>query len=467
MHLLGRVFLFLALALACVRHSSHPSLVLAAKAGVDAAAESMLMQPTTTTKTVPPVAMVTEDELMAEAEASAEAESPLPIPEASLASLEDDIESLATGHTLASTSSSVKANEEQEPALSQQSIREAVADVDINDHADVAASALLASHAIPSTHDLASMDFQDPGNAASLIKTQLHTHTPAATTHHVQHTGDGVVSDASTSPAYSSAALLNDLRFRELSHSSELPSVDEQVKVVSPYVTDEALALSKRLGPNFQGLRRMFCSHREYVHKTASYKTLLNTVAETDPQNAIARVDNFIIKLCAEPSPTTTFCTKELRKLEKSIDKLRISKDIPDQIERYVRKMMGQIRSLCVAKDELIADIKKDSIAPNVPPTGQPIPVERVSGRRGRSDVDVIDCVACRFAWLKVEMDAGNSQKLKQLYDTFVYHCSQMQEGKLFFHSCNKMFAQVDKMIGDYIFGYTVSQMCENAQMCR
>lgn len=86
---------------------------------------------------------------------------------------------------------------------------------------------------------------------------------------------------------------------------------------------------------------------------------------------------------------------------------------------------------------------------------------------KGRTSKDVVDCVACRYAWLKVEQDLGNTYSEKALYDSFVTHCAHMQQSNIFFSACNDMFHQVDDMIGDYLNGHTVNQLCMKARMCR
>lgn len=86
---------------------------------------------------------------------------------------------------------------------------------------------------------------------------------------------------------------------------------------------------------------------------------------------------------------------------------------------------------------------------------------------KARTAKDVIDCTACRYAWLRVEQDLGNTYSEKALYDAFVTTCANMQMTNIFFSSCNDMFAQVDDMIGDYLNGKTVNQLCMHARMCR
>ena len=94
-------------------------------------------------------------------------------------------------------------------------------------------------------------------------------------------------------------------------------------------------------------------------------------------------------------------------------------------------------------------------------------PKEIYRAHKARTAKDVIDCTGCRFAWLKIEQDVGNSYSEKALYDSFITHCAGMQQSQIFFSVCNDMFSQVDDMIADYLNGHTVNQLCMNARMCR
>jgi hypothetical protein len=84
-----------------------------------------------------------------------------------------------------------------------------------------------------------------------------------------------------------------------------------------------------------------------------------------------------------------------------------------------------------------------------------------------RKSQDVEDCVACRYIWLQVEMDVGNSQIEENIYDSFTQNCIEAQKAPIFYPACQDMFDGVDDMIGDYMDGYTVNQVCENARLCR
>ena len=84
-----------------------------------------------------------------------------------------------------------------------------------------------------------------------------------------------------------------------------------------------------------------------------------------------------------------------------------------------------------------------------------------------RKAQDVEDCVACRYIWLQVEMDVGNSQIEENIYDSFTANCIEAQKAPIFYPACQDMFDGIDDMIGDYMDGYTVNQVCENARLCR
>jgi len=80
---------------------------------------------------------------------------------------------------------------------------------------------------------------------------------------------------------------------------------------------------------------------------------------------------------------------------------------------------------------------------------------------------DIEDCVGCRFVWLGVELEVGNSQVEETVYDSFVKRCMEAEKAPIFFQTCQDMFDDVYGMIGDYMNGYTVNQVCEGAKMCR
>jgi len=84
-----------------------------------------------------------------------------------------------------------------------------------------------------------------------------------------------------------------------------------------------------------------------------------------------------------------------------------------------------------------------------------------------RMPEDVEDCVACRYVWLQVEMDVGNSQIEENIYDSFYQNCLEAQKAPIFYPACQTMFDSIDDMIGDYMDGFTVNQVCENSLLCR
>jgi hypothetical protein len=98
------------------------------------------------------------------------------------------------------------------------------------------------------------------------------------------------------------------------------------------------------------------------------------------------------------------------------------------------------------------------------------------------------DCVACRFIWLQVELQVGNSQLEEQLYDTFTQACIEAQKAAIFFPAvrghiydcivsvgrtfnllllsglilvfllqCEDMFDDIYGMIGDYMVSCKLS----------
>lgn len=152
--------------------------------------------------------------------------------------------------------------------------------------------------------------------------------------------------------------------------------------------------------------------------------------------------------------------------------KSRMSNNI-DNIDSHLNQILDEISKIQKDKrlfaNEVMAGSATKFNPANLARTilGHPIAMFKPRERFVRSAKDVIDCTACRFTWLKCELDVGNSYSEKLLYDAFITACTEMQKSDMFFTACNDMFVQVDDMIGDYLNGYTVSQMCENARMCR
>jgi len=80
---------------------------------------------------------------------------------------------------------------------------------------------------------------------------------------------------------------------------------------------------------------------------------------------------------------------------------------------------------------------------------------------------DVEDCVGCRYVWLQVEMDVGSSAIEDNIYDAFHANALEAQKTPIFYPACQTMFDAIDDMLGDYMDGYTVDQICENSMLCR
>jgi len=89
------------------------------------------------------------------------------------------------------------------------------------------------------------------------------------------------------------------------------------------------------------------------------------------------------------------------------------------------------------------------------------------SFKSNRLPEDVEDCVACRYVWLQVEMDVGNSAIEETVYDSFYQNALEAQKTPIFYPGCQTMFDQIDDMLGDYMDGYSVDQLCENSMLCR
>ena len=151
---------------------------------------------------------------------------------------------------------------------------------------------------------------------------------------------------------------------------------------------------------------------------------------------------------------------------------------LKSKMKRQVDNIDGHLRKIVTATDNILTSKKQFSDAVKTGAASR-LTTYRLAKKKllsgsklsahnsARSAKDVIDCTACRFAWLKVEHDLANTYSEKALYDSFVTHCANMQMSTIFFTPCNDMFAQADDMIGDYLNGHTVNQMCMNARMCR
>jgi len=80
---------------------------------------------------------------------------------------------------------------------------------------------------------------------------------------------------------------------------------------------------------------------------------------------------------------------------------------------------------------------------------------------------EIEDCVTCRYVWLQVEMDVGDTTIEDNVYDAFNQNALEAQKAPIFYPGCQMMWDQIDDMIGDYMDGKTVNQICENSLMCR
>jgi len=80
---------------------------------------------------------------------------------------------------------------------------------------------------------------------------------------------------------------------------------------------------------------------------------------------------------------------------------------------------------------------------------------------------DVEDCVACQYVWKQVEQDVGNSAITQTIYDSFHANAIDAQRTPVFYPACQTMFDAADDMVGDYMEGFTVNQLCENSMLCR
>jgi len=77
------------------------------------------------------------------------------------------------------------------------------------------------------------------------------------------------------------------------------------------------------------------------------------------------------------------------------------------------------------------------------------------------------DCMACRFVWKNVEMDVGNLQYQKTVYDSFMHHCRRGMGAPLLYQPCQAMFSSIDDMVHGYVSGLSVDEVCAQARMCR
>lgn len=79
----------------------------------------------------------------------------------------------------------------------------------------------------------------------------------------------------------------------------------------------------------------------------------------------------------------------------------------------------------------------------------------------------VEDCMACRFVWKHVEMDVGNANAQKTVYDSFIHHCRRGMSAPLLYQPCQAMFTSLDDMVHGYVAGLSVDEVCTQARLCR
>jgi len=184
---------------------------------------------------------------------------------------------------------------------------------------------------------------------------------------------------------------------------------------------------------------------------TVSQTPALSTATAVSPSNDHSKTESAVLDSVKQKLTTNVVnIDGHIERLVQDVDKLVSAKrDFTDAV------MAGKLSK--ITPNELaLYMLKKNKRA-----EFRPRPLSAPSSK------DIIDCTACRFAWLKVETDLANTYSEKLIYDAFVTHCSTMQKTDIFYSACNDMFAQIDDMIGDYLNGFTVSQMCMNARMCR
>jgi len=150
--------------------------------------------------------------------------------------------------------------------------------------------------------------------------------------------------------------------------------------------------------------------------------------------------------------------------------KKKMSKNV-NNIDNHLRRIVKDVDSIVRTKAQFTQAVKSGAASEikSYQAAKKKIASTKPKARRfpARNAKDVIDCTACRYAWLRVEQDLGNTYSEKALYDSFVTTCASMQMTNIFFTACNDMFSQVDDMIGDYLNGRTVNQLCMHARMCR
>jgi len=87
---------------------------------------------------------------------------------------------------------------------------------------------------------------------------------------------------------------------------------------------------------------------------------------------------------------------------------------------------------------------------------------------KGHNDLRLVeDCMSCRFIWQSVEMDVGNTNAQKVVYDSFMTQCRRGMGAPIMYQPCQMMFAHLDDMVTGYTSGLSVNEICAQARLCR
>mmetsp|Transcript_5872 Transcript_5872/g.18703 ORF Transcript_5872/g.18703 Transcript_5872/m.18703 type:complete len:144 (-) Transcript_5872:101-532(-) len=73
-------------------------------------------------------------------------------------------------------------------------------------------------------------------------------------------------------------------------------------------------------------------------------------------------------------------------------------------------------------------------------------------------------CVGCRFVWTKIHAGLDQSAGYTDVKARFEEVCASMPD--VFFDVCDRMAAQQDQMIQDYLNGEEFKKMCTYAGIC-
>jgi len=80
---------------------------------------------------------------------------------------------------------------------------------------------------------------------------------------------------------------------------------------------------------------------------------------------------------------------------------------------------------------------------------------------------DVEDCVGCHYILSQVEMDVGNTQVQAEVYESLTANCRYSSRAKIFYPVCNSLRSIMDDVITSYIYGTSITRICENYRLCR